>query len=86
VAGTVPVRVAWGTAALVVLGCTACGALFGVGAMAWSGVASLLGLAAAEGLLRRCRERFGGVTGDVFGALCETAVTTSLVVCALGLA
>ncbi|MGW3958032.1 adenosylcobinamide-GDP ribazoletransferase [Streptomyces sp. NPDC004752] len=38
----------------------------------------------AELLLRRCVRRFGGVTGDVFGALAETAATTALVVLVLG--
>ncbi|WP_404815675.1 adenosylcobinamide-GDP ribazoletransferase [Streptomyces thermolineatus] len=41
-------------------------------------------LAAGELLLRRCRARLGGVTGDVFGAVCETAATAALVVSALG--
>ncbi|MEH6379479.1 adenosylcobinamide-GDP ribazoletransferase [Streptomyces sp. KLMMK] len=35
-------------------------------------------------LLRRCVSRFGGVTGDVFGALAETAATTVLVALSLG--
>ena len=40
---------------------------------------------AAELLLRRCRRRFGGVTGDVFGALCGDArATAALLVLALG--
>ncbi|WP_399552927.1 adenosylcobinamide-GDP ribazoletransferase [Streptomyces sp. WELS2] len=38
----------------------------------------------ADLLLRRCVRRFGGVTGDVFGALAETAATASLVVLSLG--
>ncbi|WP_190140711.1 adenosylcobinamide-GDP ribazoletransferase, partial [Streptomyces longispororuber] len=46
--------------------------------------AVLLACAAAEGLLRHCRRRFGGVTGDVFGGLAETAATTALLVLALG--
>ncbi|MEB8344327.1 adenosylcobinamide-GDP ribazoletransferase [Streptomyces endophyticus] len=46
--------------------------------------AVVLGCAAAELLLRRCVSRFGGVTGDVFGALAETAATTSLVILTLG--
>ncbi|MBK3520697.1 adenosylcobinamide-GDP ribazoletransferase, partial [Streptomyces sp. MBT70] len=41
-------------------------------------------LAVAEPLLRRCVRRFGGVTGDVFGALAETAATAALVVLSLG--
>ncbi|MGV9401412.1 adenosylcobinamide-GDP ribazoletransferase, partial [Streptomyces sp. NPDC003668] len=43
-----------------------------------------LALAAAELLLRHCTRRFGGVTGDVFGALAETAATSALVVLSLG--
>ncbi|NED33637.1 adenosylcobinamide-GDP ribazoletransferase, partial [Streptomyces sp. SID8499] len=46
--------------------------------------AVLAALGAAELLLRHCTRRFGGVTGDVFGALAETAATTALVVLALG--
>ncbi|WP_344633822.1 adenosylcobinamide-GDP ribazoletransferase, partial [Streptomyces glaucosporus] len=46
--------------------------------------AAVSALGAAELLLVRCRRRLGGVTGDVFGALAETALTTALVVLALG--
>ncbi|MYR19512.1 adenosylcobinamide-GDP ribazoletransferase, partial [Streptomyces sp. SID6137] len=46
--------------------------------------AVLFALATAELLLRHCVRRFGGVTGDVFGALAETAATASLVVLAFG--
>ncbi|MYV48446.1 adenosylcobinamide-GDP ribazoletransferase, partial [Streptomyces sp. SID2888] len=46
--------------------------------------AVLLAPAAAELLLRHCTRRFGGVTGDVFGGLAETAATTALVVLSLG--
>ncbi|MZD08520.1 adenosylcobinamide-GDP ribazoletransferase [Streptomyces sp. SID5785] len=45
--------------------------------------AVVVGCGAAELLLRRCVRRFGGVTGDVFGALAETAATAALVTLAL---
>jgi adenosylcobinamide-GDP ribazoletransferase len=45
-------------------------------------LAVVLGLAAAWWLRRRAVRRLGGVTGDVFGALAETATATALVVCA----
>ncbi|MFE9447814.1 adenosylcobinamide-GDP ribazoletransferase [Streptomyces sp. NPDC006739] len=47
-------------------------------------LAVLAAVAAAELLLRHCTRRFGGVTGDVFGGLAETAATTALVVLSLG--
>ncbi|PAZ09183.1 adenosylcobinamide-GDP ribazoletransferase [Streptomyces sp. SA15] len=47
-------------------------------------LAVLAALAVAELLLRHCTRRFGGVTGDVFGGLAETAATTALVVLSLG--
>lgn len=43
----------------------------------------LTGLAAALLLLRRARRRLGGITGDVLGALVETATAATLVACAL---
>lgn len=46
-------------------------------------IALLAGLAAALLLLGRARRRLGGVTGDVLGALVETAVTVTLVAYAL---
>lgn len=45
--------------------------------------AVLLALVTSELLLRRCRQRLGGITGDVFGALAETAATTTFVILAL---
>ncbi|MBZ6472064.1 adenosylcobinamide-GDP ribazoletransferase [Streptomyces griseocarneus] len=86
VAGVVPVRAAWAVAALgaaAAAGASACTA-DGPFRAAQGAAAVLLALAAAESLLRRCRRRFGGVTGDVFGALAETAATCALVVLALG--
>ncbi|BBC37112.1 hypothetical protein SGFS_084060 [Streptomyces graminofaciens] len=47
-------------------------------------LAVLAALVVAELLLRHCVRRFGGVTGDVFGGLAETAATTALVVLTLG--
>ncbi len=84
VAGTVPAREAWSAAALTVAAAAAAGTLFTAWAAVHLALAALAGLAAAELLLRRCTNRLGGVTGDVFGALCETAVTAALVVLALG--
>ncbi|MEV0517706.1 adenosylcobinamide-GDP ribazoletransferase [Nonomuraea sp. NPDC050405] len=46
-------------------------------------VAMAAGLGIALLLLRRARSRLGGVTGDVLGALVETATTGVLVVCAM---
>jgi adenosylcobinamide-GDP ribazoletransferase len=46
-------------------------------------LAVLAGLAASAALLRHAVRRLGGVTGDVLGALVETAVTVALLVMAL---
>ncbi len=46
-------------------------------------LAAALGMLTAGGLLGRCVRRFGGITGDVLGALVETATTTVLLVLAL---
>ncbi|MEV4061416.1 adenosylcobinamide-GDP ribazoletransferase [Nonomuraea dietziae] len=45
-------------------------------------IAVVAGLGAAMALLHHARRRLGGVTGDVLGALVETATTAVLVVCA----
>ncbi|MEU9119226.1 adenosylcobinamide-GDP ribazoletransferase [Streptomyces sp. NPDC048506] len=84
VAGAVPVRAAGVCAALVVAGCAAAGAVFGAYGALHAAGAALLGLAAGELLLGHCRRRFGGVTGDVFGALAETAGLVALIVLTLG--
>lgn len=44
--------------------------------------AVLVGLGAALVLLRRCIARFGGITGDVLGALVETGTAAALLVMA----
>ena len=53
----------------------------------WQGaLATLLALGAASLLLRRCVQRFAGMTGDVLGALVETALTVLLLVTVFHLA
>ncbi|WP_225096811.1 adenosylcobinamide-GDP ribazoletransferase [Streptomyces sp. CoH27] len=84
VAGVVPVRGAAGVAAVCALAAAAAGTPFGAYGVVRAAFAVLLALAVAEWLLRRCVRRFGGVTGDVFGALEETAATAALVVLAFG--
>lgn len=83
VAETVPRAVAPATA-----GC--CAVLAAGGAWPTGGTAALaaaaatvLGLCAAELLLRHCVRRFGGVTGDVFGGVAEAAASCTLVVAVL---
>ncbi|GGW83499.1 adenosylcobinamide-GDP ribazoletransferase [Streptomyces lomondensis] len=84
VAGVVPVRGALLAAVAVAVPAAAGGALFGAYDLARTALAVVVALAAAEALLRHCTRRFGGVTGDVFGGLAETAATTALVVLSLG--
>jgi adenosylcobinamide-GDP ribazoletransferase len=68
-----------------VTGAAAAGAAFlGAYDVARTVAAVVLAVAGAELLLRHCVRRFGGVTGDVFGGLAETAATTALVVMSLG--
>jgi adenosylcobinamide-GDP ribazoletransferase len=84
VAGVVPVRTGLVVAALVTGVCAGAGALFGTYGALHHALAVLAGLAAAHLLLRHCVRRFGGVTGDVFGALAETAATAVLIALVLG--
>ncbi|MDC0772081.1 adenosylcobinamide-GDP ribazoletransferase [Streptomyces sp. HD] len=84
VAGVVPVPGAVAVALAVTGVAAAAGALFGTYDIARTALAVLAALAAAELLLRHCTRRFGGVTGDVFGGLAETAATTALIVLTLG--
>ncbi|MFJ8153014.1 adenosylcobinamide-GDP ribazoletransferase [Streptomyces sp. NPDC094468] len=84
VAGVVPK--AWASAATVVVMVAAAGAgaLVGPGDSLRALLAVVAAEAATDVLLRLCRRRFGGVTGDVFGCLAETAATTALVVLCIG--
>lgn len=85
VAGTVPVRIAVAvTVVAVCVGAGVAGALLGPYAALRHAASVLAALAAAQVLLRHCVRRFGGVTGDVFGGLAETAATAALVVLVLG--
>ncbi|MGC3995033.1 MAG: adenosylcobinamide-GDP ribazoletransferase [Propionicimonas sp.] len=81
VAGSVPVPAA---VAVWLLGAAAlCGAAFLTGMPWWQPVlAWALALLACLWLLRRCVRRFGGITGDVLGALVEVAASVLLVVLA----
>ncbi|MFJ9380975.1 adenosylcobinamide-GDP ribazoletransferase [Streptomyces sp. NPDC101455] len=81
VAGVVPVRWALGLGVGVVVVGWACGVALGIHGI---GPAFVVALVVAEVLLRHCRRRFGGVTGDVFGGLAESAATAAFVVLSFG--
>ncbi|MGV9555358.1 adenosylcobinamide-GDP ribazoletransferase [Streptomyces sp. NPDC003522] len=84
VAGVVPVRGALAAAAGCLAAAAAAGALLGPADAVRTPAALVLAVVAAELLLRHCTRRFGGVTGDVFGGLAETAATAALLVLCLG--
>ncbi|MFI2639757.1 adenosylcobinamide-GDP ribazoletransferase [Streptomyces sp. NPDC018610] len=84
VAGVVPPAGALGAGLALVPAAAAAGAGLGTRTALLAAGAVLAATAAAELLLRHCTRRFGGVTGDVFGALAETAATAALVVLSLG--
>ena len=48
-------------------------------------VGALVGLLAGVGVTRRCVRRFGGITGDMLGAVVEVATTVVLLVVAVAL-
>ncbi|GAB7037998.1 adenosylcobinamide-GDP ribazoletransferase [Catenuloplanes niger JCM 9533] len=79
VADTVPAPVLAATTAA-----TAAISLAAVPARPWQGPLSVfLALAATLLLVRQCRRRFGGITGDVLGASLELATTVALITLAL---
>ncbi|KKD03657.1 adenosylcobinamide-GDP ribazoletransferase [Streptomyces sp. WM6386] len=84
VAGVVPVRGAVIVAVAVTSAAACAGAFLGPYDIARTVLAVVVAAGVAELLLRHCTRRFGGVTGDVFGGLAETAATTALVVLSLG--
>ncbi|MFE9413151.1 adenosylcobinamide-GDP ribazoletransferase [Streptomyces sp. NPDC006704] len=84
VAGTVPVVRAAVVAVVVTALCAAAGLVSGVRAAPRFALAVVAALAVAQVLLRRCVRRFGGVTGDVFGAVAESATTVTLVALTVG--
>lgn len=83
VAGSVPERTAAAIAVLCVAASFGIGYLRGLPVAVVAAVACAVGLAAALLLLRRCTTRFGGITGDVLGALVETATTAALLIMAI---
>ncbi|MFE9770309.1 adenosylcobinamide-GDP ribazoletransferase [Streptomyces sp. NPDC005931] len=84
VAGVVPVAGALVVALAVTGAAAAGGALLGPYGAGRGVLAVVSAVALAELLRRHCVRRFGGVTGDVFGAVAETAATAALVVSSLG--
>ncbi|MEU4982081.1 adenosylcobinamide-GDP ribazoletransferase [Streptomyces sp. NPDC021969] len=84
VAGVVPTGGALTATAAVALAGAAAGAYLGPYDALRTALAVGCAVAAAELLLRHCVRRFGGVTGDVFGGVAETAATTALLVLVLG--
>ncbi|MGQ0623523.1 MAG: adenosylcobinamide-GDP ribazoletransferase [Sporichthyaceae bacterium] len=81
VAGSVPLAAAGVLTAALLGGAALAGAATDVG-VGRAVLAVLLAAGVAALLLRRARLRFGGITGDVLGALVETATTVALVVLA----
>lgn len=82
VAGSVGKGTAACVAAVCLAGCVALGSVRGTSGALLAGAAAVVGVLCAMALLRRCVARFGGITGDVLGALAETASAGALLVLA----
>jgi adenosylcobinamide-GDP ribazoletransferase len=78
VAGTVPTAAAAGATATLLVLCAAAALPAGPRTALACGAGMLVGLGAALLLLRRAVARLRGVTGDVLGAMIETAATAAL--------
>jgi adenosylcobinamide-GDP ribazoletransferase len=83
VAGTVRRRDAIVVTAVAVVAAVLLGLTGGVRAAVLGTAAVLAGIAVSAVLLRHAVRRLGGVTGDVLGALVETAATAALLVMAI---
>ena len=80
VAGSVPVRTAVAIGVLLAVACGALGLATDTQTAVLAVAAVPAGLAVALLLLHRCITRLGGITGDVLGALVESATTAALLV------
>lgn len=80
VAGTVRARTAAAVAILCIGGAGGLGFVRGASGAVLCAVAVVVGVTCAVALLIRCIRRFGGITGDVLGALVETAAAGALLV------
>ncbi|MFI0444916.1 adenosylcobinamide-GDP ribazoletransferase [Actinomadura sp. 6N118] len=83
VSSTITTRTALAVTGVCLL--AASGAGLAIGRPLYAVAAVLAGVGASLLLLRHATRRLGGVTGDVFGALVETATTAALIVLALHL-
>jgi adenosylcobinamide-GDP ribazoletransferase len=87
VAGSVPWVAAGATTVVLLLGLAVLGWVESAGSTTATGslvVAAIAGLVVGAVVLRRCVTRFGGITGDVLGAVVEATMAAVLVVAALG--